>query len=295
MSGPRAGTSVASRHGHNIQQRTISGDIFAALGIPILAGRNFDDRDAADTPGRGIVSSGFAAVAFPHMPLDAVVGQRISAGGRRMEIIGVVGDVSSDVYGTRALMVYHPHRQFVGNRNWPLTHAVASTLPPARLLSSVRSAVAAMDPELVVHRAAPMADVIGRGTRRERFTLVLMASFAGISVMLAALGLYGVLAYAVRQRTREIGIRMALGASAAQVRLTVLRQAAAVIAAGLVAGACGALAFGRWLTALAFGIHPSDPRILLGAAVLLTIIGLLAAWLPARRASRIAPRIAMQD
>ena len=211
-----------------------------------------------------------------------------------MEIIGVVGDVSIDVYGTRALTVYHPHRQFAGNRNWPLTVAVAAAVPGEHLLASVRSTVAAMDPELVVHRAAPLSEVIGRGTRRERFTLVLMASFAGMSVLLAALGLYGVLAYAVRQRTQEIGIRMALGASAAQVRWTILRQAAAVLGFGLTAGTCGALAFGRWLTALAFEIHPSDPRILLAAIVLLSLTGLLAAWLPASRASRVSPRIAMQ-
>jgi putative ABC transport system permease protein len=294
LSGPRAGTTVATRHGHRIQQRTISGDVFAALRIPVLAGRSFDDRDSADVPGRGVVSRGFAAVAFPGMPLDAVIGQAISAGGRRMEIIGVVGDVSIDVYGTRALTVYHPHRQFAANRNWPLTLAVAADVPGEQLLASVRSTVAAMDPELVVHRAAPLSEVIGRGTRRERFTLVLMASFAGISVLLAALGLYGVLAYAVRQRTQEIGIRMALGASAVQVRWTILRQAAAVLAFGLTAGTCGALAFGRWLTALAFEIHPSDPRILLAAIVLLSLTGLLAAWLPASRASRVSPRIAMQ-
>ena len=152
-----------------------------------------------------------------------------------------------------------------------------------------------MDPELVVHRAAPMTEVVGRGTRRERFALVLMGAFAGVSLLLAALGLYGVLAYAVRQRTQEIGIRMALGATAAQVRLTVLRQAGVVLGIGLMAGTAGALILGRWLTSLSFEISPSDPRILLAAAVLLTITGVLAAWLPARRASRVPPRIAMQD
>ena len=159
----------------------------------------------------------------------------------------------------------------------------------------MRAAVAALDPELVVHRAAPMTEVVGRGASRERFALVLMGAFAGVSLMLAALGLYGVLAYTVRQRTQEIGIRMALGATAAQIRLTVLRQAASSSAVGLVAGTLGALVLGRWLTSLAFEISPSDPRILLAAAVLLTITGLLAAWLPARRASRVAPRIAMQE
>jgi putative ABC transport system permease protein len=295
LTGPRAGTSVAQKDGFNIQQRTISGEIFAALGVPVLAGRSFDARDDASSPLRAVVSTNFAQVAFPGLPLPVVVGQRISVAGRTLEIVGVVGDVAADIYGAPALMVYHAHRQFAENRNWALSHAVAGELPPERILSSVRAEIAAMDPELVVHRAAPMTEVIGRGTRRERFALVLMAAFAGISVLLAAIGLYGVLAYAVRQRTQEIGIRMALGATAAQVRLTVLRQAAVVLGAGLAAGTCGALVFGRWLAALAFGIHPSDPRIFVAAVVLLTTTGLLAAWLPARRASRVAPRIAIQD
>ena len=206
-----------------------------------------------------------------------------------------MGDVTLDVYGAPTLVVYHAHRQFADNRNWALTQVVATGLPMERILANVRAEIAAVDPELVVHRAAPMTEVVGRGTRRERFALVLMGVFAGVSVLLAALGLYGVLAYTVRQRTQEIGIRMALGASAAQVRLTVLRQAGVVLGIGLVAGTAGALILGRWLTSLSFEISPSDPRILLAAAVLLTGTGLLAAWLPARRASQVPPRIAMQE
>ena len=113
--------------------------------------------------------------------------------------------------------------------------------------------------------------------------------------MLAALGLYGVLAYTVRQRTQEIGIRMALGATATQVRVVVLRQAALVLAIGLVVGIAGALVLGRWLTSLVFEISPADPEYFWPTASLLTFTGLLAAWLPARRASRVAPRIAMQE
>jgi ABC-type antimicrobial peptide transport system permease subunit len=152
-----------------------------------------------------------------------------------------------------------------------------------------------MDPELLVHRAASMGEVVGRGTRREQFALVLMGAFAGVSLLLAALGLYGVLAYAVRQRTQEIGIRMALGATASQVRLTILRQASLVLGTGVLAGTVGALLFGRWLTSLTFQISPWDARILLTAVLLLTITGAVAAWLPARRASRVPPGIAMQE
>lgn len=294
-SGPLAGTSVNQRQGMRIQQRTVSGDFFTALAIPVLAGRTFDERDAADAPARAVVSANFARQAFPDMPFDSVLGQRIAPLGQRREIIGVVGDVTLDVYATPALVVYHAHRQFAANRNWALSQVVATELPPEQILAAVRAEVAGLDPELVVHRAAPMTDVVGRGVSRERFALVLMGAFAGVALLLAAIGLYGVLAYAVRQRTQEIGIRIALGATGTQVRALVLRQAALVVGMGLAAGIAGALLLGRWLSSLVFEISPSDPRILLATALLLTITGLLSAWLPARRASRVEPRAAMQE
>ena len=164
-----------------------------------------------------------------------------------------------------------------------------------RLLAAVRETIARLDPELVVHRATPMTDVVGRGTSRERFALMLMGAFAGVALLLAALGLYGVLAYTVRQRTPEIGIRIALGATSTQVRALVLRQAVLVLTVGLVIGTAGALALGRWLSSLAFQVSPSDPRILLATASVLTVTALAATWLPARRASRVEPKTAMRE
>jgi len=296
LSGPRAGTQIARRDGFNIQQRTVSGDVFTALGIPSLAGRTFDARDDRGAPSRVVVSANFARAAFPGMPFDAVVGQRVSAGGRPpLEIIGVVADVALDVYGTPSLVVYHPHLQFASDRNWALSQVVATEIPPQRILSEVRAVVAGLDPELAVHRPAPMAEVLGRGTQREQFLFVLMAAFAGMCLLLAAVGLYGLLAYAVRQRTREFGVRIALGATTAQVRLAVFRLAGVPLGIGLTAGTLGAFLLGRWLTSLAFGISPSDPRIIVAAAGVLSITGLIAAWLPARRASRVEPRVAIQE
>lgn len=293
--GPRAGTPIGRGAGFNVQQRVVSGDVLAALGIPLLAGRTLDARDEPPAPDRAMVSTNFARQAFPEMADDAVLGQRIAVAGRELEIIGVVGDVALDVYGAPTLTVYHAHRQYADDRNWALMQVVAADLPLDQILPAVRAAVASLDPELVVHRPAPMTEVVGRGASRERFALILMGTFALVSLLLAALGLYGVLGYTVRQRTPEIGLRMALGATAAQVRALVLRQAAGVVAVGLAAGILGAVLLGRWLSSLVFEISPWDPRILAGTAVLLTLTALIAAWLPARRAARVEPRIAMQD
>ena len=295
LTGPLAGTSVSQTRGFNIQQRTISGDLLAALDIPLLAGRTFDDRDDADAPGRVIVSASFARHAFPGLPLEGAVGQRIRVLANQREIIGVVGDVALDVYGVPALTVYHAHRQFAGNRNWALTQVIATETSPQQAIEPVRAAIAALDPELALHRVAPLAEVVGRGTSRERFALVLMAAFAAVSLLLAALGLYGILAYGVRQRTREIGIRMALGATAGEIRTMVLKQAGLIVGAGLIAGAVGAFALGGWLSALVFEISPFDPRVFAATALLLTMTGIAASWLPARRASRIEPTVAMQQ
>jgi putative ABC transport system permease protein len=257
----------------------------------------FDDRYDGTVAMRRVVSANLALIAFPGMAFEDVIGQRIRVLGRQgsREIIGVVGDVTIDVYGTPSAAVYSAHRQFASNRNWALTQVVAIDGPPERILPAIRAVVAAMDRELVVHRPAPMTEVVGRGASRERFALVLIGAFAGVSLALAAIGLYGVLAYTVRQRTPEIAIRIALGATAAHIRRSILRQASFVLAAGLVAGTVGALVLARWLMSLAFGISPSDPRIVVAAAAVLTVTALLAAWLPARRASRVAPRTAMQE
>jgi predicted permease len=292
--GPLAGTRLPQPQ--DPEHRTVSGEFFNALSIPVLTGRTFDDRDDASAPMRAVVSANLARLAFPGLPLENVVGQRIALLSRKntREIIGVVGDVMVDVYGRPTAAVYSAHRQFAANRNWGLTQVVATEGSPERILPAVRAAVAAIDPELVVYRAAAMTDVVGRGASRERFALVLMGAFAAVSLTLAAIGLYGVLAYTVRQRTREIGIRIALGATRAQLRGLVFRQAALILAIGLAAGIGGALALGRWLASLLFEVSPWDPRILLATAALLTITGLAAAWLPARRATRIPPTLALQ-
>jgi predicted permease len=297
-SGPLAGTVPKIHTGGTDQQaenRVVSGNVFAALGIPALAGRTFDARDDAGAPSRAVVSADFARQAFPGLALDDVVGQQITIFSQRSSIIGVVGDVALDAHGAPGATVYRAHSQNADWMNWGLKQVVATELPSERMLKAVRAEVAVLDPELVVYRAAPMLDVVRRGSSRERFAAVLMASFASASLLLAALGLYGVLAHTVRERTREIGIRMALGATAARVRGLVLRQAAGVVAIGLIAGVGGALAIGQGLSSLVFETNPHDPWILLATALALAFVALASAWLPAWRASRVEPRIAMQE
>jgi ABC-type antimicrobial peptide transport system permease subunit len=140
-----------------------------------------------------------------------------------------------------------------------------------------------------------MSEIVGRGVARDQFALLLMGAFAIVAVTLAAIGLYGVLAYSVRQRSQEFGIRMALGATAAHVRGLVLRQAAAVAAAGAALGIAGGLLIGRWLATLVYETSPYDPRVIVATTSLLMVIALFSAWLPAWRASRIEPRIAMYE
>ena len=296
LTGPSANSTV-SRRRFVLQQRVVSGHLFAALGLPLLAGRTFDDRDDAEAPGRAVVSANFARAAFPGLPFDAIPGQRISipVGDRQLEIIGVVGDVALNVYGTETMIVYHAHRQFAANRNWALTQVVAGQGAPEQLLSAIRAEVARVDPELVVYRPTPMTEIVNRGTRRERFVLVLMGTFAATALGLAALGLYGVLAYAVRQRSPEIGIRIALGASAYHVRALVFRQASALVGGGVTVGLGGAVVLGRSLDALAFGVAPADPWILFASAGTLVVVAFAAAWLPARRAAGLEPRAAMHE
>jgi ABC-type antimicrobial peptide transport system permease subunit len=205
-----------------------------------------------------------------------------------------VSDVSVGSEGEPDYYVYHAHTQFAGDRNWELTQVVATSKPSASIEADVRRVVASLDPELVVHRAQSLADAIGAGEAQRVFTLRLLASFALMSLGLAALGLFGVLSYGVKLRTREIGIRVALGAQRATIRWAVLRQGMSLAAAGVAIGVVGSLAASRVMQSLVFRISPSDPKVLVAAALCLAVVAGLAAYLPARRATSVDPRSALQ-
>jgi predicted permease len=289
LSGPLAGTTHSNV---SAEQRVISGDYLKAVGIRVLEGRTFDARDWPPAPRRVLVSKSLATKIFPGVD---PIGQRISPGGSRpSEIIGVVSDVSLDAEGHIDDYVYHAHVQFAGDRNWALAQVVATTNAPESIEADVRRVLASIDPQLVMHHPAVLDEAIGRGEAQRVFTLRLLASFAVLSLGLAALGLFGVLSYGVKLRTREIGIRVALGAQSATIRRMVLRQGMSMTAPGMAIGLAGALVTSRVMASMLFHVPPADPMILAGSASCLALVAALAAYFPARRATSIDPRTALQ-
>ena len=288
LSGPLAGSTRANIEGEN---RVIAGDYFKAVGMRVVAGRGFNQGDVRSAPRRVVVSQSLAKRLFPGVD---PIGQTIDTGNHSCEIVGVVNDVSVDAEGRLDDFVYHPHAQFAGDRNWALTQVVSTTSSPEAIEADVRRVVTTIDPQLVMHHPVSLAEAIGRGEGQRTFTLRLLASFAAMSLGLAALGLFGVLSYGVKLRSREIAIRVALGAEVGAIRSMVLRQGMTMTGIGMVIGLVGALATSRLMASLLFRVSPVDPRILSGAACCLIVVGALAAYLPASRASSVDPRSALQ-
>ena len=282
------GTRIPGTSGWPVQpqQRVIEGRYFEAMGIPIVRGRTFGPEDQAALDRRVVASETVANVLFPNAdPL----GRQVEVIGTMVTIIGVVPDVAVDARGLRRPAVYHSHAQFADNRNWSLTQVIATDGPSPGLVDAVRRELHALDPQLVLHEPQPLAEIIGRGQARERFSLQLIGVFAVLAVVIAGIGLYGVLAYSVTSRRREIGIRMALGAQASSVRRHFVSAGGKLTIAGLVAGAVAALAATRALQSLVFEISVTDPFVFAGAAVILALVSGAAAWIPARAATRVDP------
>jgi ABC-type antimicrobial peptide transport system permease subunit len=199
-----------------------------------------------------------------------------------------------DLEGVRIPTIYHAHTQWAGNRNWDLTQVVATSGAPDAPLGAIRTAVAALDPQLVVYHAQPLDDVLGQGSAQRAFTLYILLAFAAIALALAALGLFGVLSYTVKLRSREFGIRMALGAERGAIRRLVLLQGMRVTVLGTAAGVLGAIALSRIMAPLVFQESTLDPRVLAAAALFLGAVAAVAAYVPARRATSVEPRTALQ-
>lgn len=269
---------------HSALWRAVSPGYFEALGIPILRGRPFGHRDAAEAPMVAIVSRALAERLWPD---ENAVGRRIEEGSTVVEIVGVVGDVRYG--GLRSApepVLYRPHAQQSRRR----VALVVETEPEQQaMVSVVRDAIWAVDPNQPIRRVEPMSDVLASSLAESRFLTTVMAAFACLALILAAVGLYGVIAQGVSQRAREIGVRVALGARRADIRRLVIGEALRVTAIGLVAGMGGAFLLARVLASQLFGVGVADPRTFVGVAVVLSLVALSAAYLPARRAARTDP------
>jgi putative ABC transport system permease protein len=275
---------------------TITGDYFPALQIPLLSGRTFDPRDNSDGPKVVIINETTAKRYFGSP--TAAIGKRLSVwaafrGHRRdekfmREIVGVVGDTkTSSLIGEGDAQIYVPHAQ---DSQWNFMGLVIRTAgDPAAFATTLRREVQAIDRDQPIYNVRSMDDVVMNSLGTRRVSMQLFAVFAIAALFLAAIGIYGVMAYSVTQRTQEIGIRMALGAQRRHVLGLVVRQGMTLAAIGVVVGLAGAFALTRVIGNLLYGVTATDPATFLWIPVLLASVSFFACYIPARRAARLDP------
>jgi len=268
--------------------RSISEAYFTAMGIPLLRGRFFTPQDRAGNPPVGIIDETAARRYWPAGVEGAAdpIGQKVRIGRTVVEVVGIVGSVRNGGLDKDPVpTVYLSYRQY------PEYHVtlVLRHPHPQGMTAAVKGAVYAVDRQQPLFHIRTMAEVVSGSQSAARFTLATLAVFAAVAILLAAIGIYGVISYTVAQRRNEIGIRMALGARGADVLRMVVGQGVRLAGAGVVCGLAGAAAVSRILAALLFGVSATDFEIYSATAALLAAVALLASWLPARRASRIDP------
>jgi predicted permease len=273
----------------------VSPGYFSTLGIPVLKGREFIAQDAGENPRAIVINEAMARREFPN---DEAVGQRFSFGpdpsGEQqwLEVVGVVANVrqyradEAPVPMTYVVHTFNPQR--------PYSLLVRSEGDVLSLTASVRAAIQSVDPSLPIARARTLDEVIGASLTQRRFNMTLLMVFAVIALVLAIAGIYGTVAYAVAQRTQEIGIRVALGASTGEVLRLVLTDALKPVAGGLVLGMVAAFALTRALDRLVYGISTTDAVTFITLPLLLGLVAMIASWLPAMRATRVDPMIALR-
>ncbi|HTG36888.1 MAG TPA: ABC transporter permease [Thermoanaerobaculia bacterium] len=267
-------------------------DYFKAMSIRVVRGRAFTPRDRDGAPRVVVINEATARRYFPN---QNPIGQRIDMGTRIQrggEIVGIVADFKQDAMEQQIdPELFMPFDQFPGRS---LSVVLRSTADPQTVVSAVQARVRELDPDLPVYDLQPMTEVVATATSQSRFYMLLLGGFAAIALVLAAVGIYGVIAYAVRQRTQEIGIRMALGASRDRVLRMVVGQGMTLALVGAAAGLAGAFVAARGLRSLLFEVSTSDPATYAGVALVLVSVAAVAAYLPARRAARTEPNLALK-
>jgi putative ABC transport system permease protein len=273
--------------------RVSTPDYFRAMGIPLMKGRSFSDSDLGSSVHVAIVNDALVRAAFPGQ--DPIGRQLTNFGpdNLTLQIVGVVGNVRHVGLDTA------PHAeiyQLLGQAQWPSMYvAIRSATSDATSLTSLaQSAVWSVNKDVPLANVRTMQEVIANSVQRRRFSMLLLAIFAGVAMVLAAIGLYGVMSYSVAQRTKEIGIRMALGARRPDVVALVVKQGMALVLMGIVAGTVLSLAMTRLIAGMLFGISATDPLTFAGVAMLLGAVAFLANYLPARRGASVDPMVALR-
>jgi putative ABC transport system permease protein len=274
--------------------RWVTPDYFKTLQIPLRRGRTFNERDKQDAPEVAIIDETMARLYFPGAN---PIGQRFKATNEKKkpifrEIVGVVGDVRHTSVGAKAgPHIYLPQAQQGGAY---MVAVRSAGLEPSALLPMVRREVAAVDPNVPLADIRTMQEMVASSVAPWRFTMALLSVFAGVALLLASVGIYGVLAYSVNQRRREIGIRMSLGAQRRHVLQLFLSQGMAVTSLGIIIGLGAAWAATRIMRSLLFSVSPTDPLVFLAVTLTFAVVALLASFFPARKAARLNPVIALR-
>ena len=281
----------AQPHG---RQEVVGGDYFRAMQIPLVAGRLFTDADTATSPNVVIIDQYLVKRYFADR---SPIGQQIRRGGPTSPaytIVGVVGTINSIDLGEPVAKerLYYPVLQ---QSNPGMGLIVKTRVDPRALVSQVRSTVAGIDPEQAMADVRTMDEWMARSLEGRRAPMLLLALFGGVALMLSAIGIYGVLAFGVAQRSREFGIRQALGAEPKTILALVLAQGMRTTGIGLFLGLLGAVALTRYLQSLLFGVGAYDLTVYAGVTLLLLGVALTACYLPARRATRVAPTVALRE
>ncbi|HEY3627248.1 MAG TPA: ABC transporter permease [Terracidiphilus sp.] len=270
--------------------RSVSPGYFAAMNIPLIAGRTFSDADEAPDARTAIINERFAKTYFAGRN---PIGGRISTDEKQSQwstVVGVVADVRhTSLEEDPGPQLYRANEGFDG-----ASIAVRSTLEPAAITAEIRSTLRSIDPSLAITDVGTMGNFVSQASARRRFQTSLLTAFAAIALLLALVGLYGLMAYSVSRRTREVGIRMALGAQRSHVLLLVLKNAAALVGCGVGAGLVAAWLTTRMMRSFLFGVSVHDPTTIAAVCALLLLCGLMAALLPARRAASADPMKALR-
>jgi len=292
---------VAMSEQPEVDVRLVSSGYMSAMRIPILRGRDINDTDVAGRPAVILISESMARQFWPG---EDALGKRLTLTffpDAVREVVGIVGDVKLDSLDqtrpTATLYFSLDQISVPANGGWnsfPMTLVVRSTTNPAGIVSAVANAVHEVDRDIPVRDIFTMQDLLENSLTQQRFNMLLLGVFAGLALLLAAIGIYSVLSYSVKRRVQEIGIRLALGARISDVLRMVIIEGMKPTLLGVVIGTAGALAMGHILSSLIYGVKPTDPVTFLAVAVLLAAIALFASIIPAYRAAKVDPMVALR-